>query len=194
MASMTSTSISPVAAATLVLMLSLVSAAEAKEPVEKAKSTTKAINPYGRPKDFIQRKGRMYGIWYEDGVWKLQTTSGRRVKIEFLGIVKIDKDKIVPDYAALDKGTRPRNRDLVLLSKDRREMKFKFITVGWTDGIDFKVGKKAKTVTFDLRTAGSDDPRYILIGAKGVHPAKGKFTLPAHPPKPPADSKESVTE
>jgi len=167
MASMNSTFVSHMVA-TLALMLSFVGTTQAKEPVEEAKSPSKAIDPYGRPKDFIQGKSRMFGIWYEDGVWKLQTTSGRGVKIEYRGIVKIDKDKIVPDYAALDKGVRPRDRDLVLLSKDRREMKFKFITVGWTDGIDFKVGKKTKTVTFDLRTAGSDDPRYILIGANSL--------------------------
>lgn len=143
----------------------------------------KVIDPYGRPKDFIQGKHRMYGIWYEDGVWKLRTTSGRGVRIEYLGIVDIDKDKIAPDYTALDKTKRRRDTDLVYLSKTRRQMKFKFVTIGWTDGIDFKVGPKAKTVTFNLRVAGDDDPKFILIGAKGVNPAKAKFTLPAHPPK-----------
>lgn len=148
------------------------------------------IDPYGRPKRFIQGKHRMYGIWYEDGAWRLRTTSGRRVKVGFHGTVQIDKDKIIPDYTALDRVKKRKDSDLVILSKNRQQMKFRFVTVGWTDGIDFKVGKKAKTVTFDLRTAGDDDPRFILIGGKGVNPAKGKFTFPAHPPKPPITSKE----
>jgi hypothetical protein len=170
-----------VVALTLVLAQAEVMPADKNpDPVVKA---PKVIDPHGRPKDFVQGKHRMYGIWYEDGVWKLRTTSGRGVKIDYLGIVDIDKDKIIPDYTALEDTKRRRDTDLVYLSKNRRQMKFKFVTIGWTDGIDFKVGPKTKTVTFNLRVAGDDDPKFILIGAKGVNPAKAKFTLPAHPPK-----------
>lgn len=109
-----------------------------------AENDSKTIDPYGRPKGFVQGKQRMYGIWYEDGAWRLRTTSGRRVKIGFHGIVEIDKDKIVPDYTALDRTKKRSDSDLVILSKNRQQMKFRFVTIGWTDGIDFKVGKRLK--------------------------------------------------
>ena len=141
----------------------------------------KSIDPYGRPLEFIQGKKRMYGLWYEDGVWKLRTTSGKGVRVGFHGTVEVDGDKVTPDYTALEGVRRSKDSDRVVLSRNQRQMKFRFITIGWTDGIDFKVGPKAKTVKFDFRIAGDDDPRGILIGAKGVHPEKSIFTLPAHP-------------
>ena len=146
------------------------------------------VDPFGRPKLFIQGKRKMYGIWYEDGIWRLRTTSGRGVRVEFLGTVEVDSGRVTPDFTALDRSKKRRDADLVRVSKNRRKMDFRFITVGLTDGIDFKVDKRTKMVGFKLRTDDDDDPKFILIGAKGEHPAKNVFYLPAHPKK--AESKE----
>ena len=139
------------------------------------------IDPHGRPKRFVPGKHRMYGIWYEDGIWKLRTTSAKDVRIEFLGSVELDSDKITADYTALDRARKPKDSDFVRMKKSRRRMEFRFVTIGKVDGIDFKVGKRAKTITFNLRAADDDDPRIFFIGEKSVNPEKGIFVLPAHP-------------
>lgn len=147
-----------------------------------AENSARSIAPVGRPKYFSQGKHRMYGVWFEDGVWKLRTTSGKGVKVDFTGSVEIDTDKITPDYSQLE-GSKKKlaDSDLVRLNKSKNKMDFRFVTFGATDGIDFKVGPKAKSITFKLRTADDDDPKFIVIGGKGVHPDKGTFTLPANP-------------
>ncbi len=139
------------------------------------------LDPLGRPKEFVQGKHRMYGVWYEEGLWRLRTTSGKGVKIEFTGTVEIDAGSITPDYSALEKTGNRVDDDAVRLSKGGKKLDFRFITLGATDGVDFKVGKNAKSVKFTLRTAGDDDPRFIFIGGKSAHPTGGTFTIPAHP-------------
>ena len=146
-----------------------------------AEDSETKIDPTGRPEKFISGKHRMYGVWYEDGIWCIRSTSGRRVKIEFIGLVEVDGDKITPDYSALEADGPKKDRDLVQMARNRKSMGFRFITIGAVDGIDFKVGPKAKTVTFSLKIADDDDPKFIYIGAKGVNPTKAKFALPAHP-------------
>lgn len=160
-------------------------AEDKSETPDVREGVSKDVDPFGRPKQFIQGKRKMYGIWYEDGIWKLRTTSGRGVKIEFVGSVEVDRDRIYADYSALDlgKGKRRKDGDVVRIANRYRKMTYRFITIGLTDGIDFKIGPRAKKVTFNLRVAGDDDPRFILIGAKGAHPEKGVFTLPANPTK-----------
>lgn len=139
------------------------------------------IDPRGRPARFKVGSHRMYGIWYENGTWKLRTTSARGVRIEYLGTVEIDKDKITSDYTALDREKNRRDSDLVKMERNRRKMSFRFVTIGAVDGIDFKVGEKAQTVTFHLRIADDDNPELIFIGEKSAHPKSAKFILPAHP-------------
>lgn len=160
----------------------------------QADDVPKDADLFGRPKQFISGKHRMFGIWYEEGIWKLRTTSGRGRRIEFLGVVEIDKDRITPDYTALDVEKRRADQDRVVMAKNRRKMGFKFVTIGFVDGIDFKVGKRAKTVSFQLRIADDDDPQFILIGAKGAHPKTAKFTLPAHPIKPKEPEKKPAAK
>ncbi len=150
------------------------------------------INPIGRPKEFLQAKSRMFGVWYEDEMWHLRATSGKGVKLEFTGTVEVDGGSITPNYSALEKARKKANSDAVQLSKGGRVMEFRFVTSGTADGIDFKVGKNAKTVKFTLRTADDDDPRFIFIGGKSAHPQGGTFSFPAHPTPEPAAMPEKT--
>lgn len=145
------------------------------------------INPIGRPKEFLQAKSRMFGVWYDDQLWHLRATSGKGVKLEFTGTVEVDAGSITPNFSALEKAKKKANSDAVQLSRGGRVMEFRFVTAGTADGIDFKVGKNAKTVKFTLRTADDDDPRFIFIGGKSAHPTSGSFSFPAHP-EPPAEA------
>jgi hypothetical protein len=141
-------------------------------------------NPIGRPPGFKQGKKDIYGVWYEDGQWHLRMTSrdgkGRTV---FTGMVKVDGDRMMGDFSALEKAKKAKNADWVVFHPDRRGFDFRFANRGATDGVAFKVGPKARTVTFKLELGDDDDPRRILIGGNNAHPDRAEFTLPAHPGK-----------
>jgi hypothetical protein len=144
----------------------------------------KEPKPAGRPKQFTQGKGTMYAVWYEDGIWKLRTTAPEgKGKKAFTGTITVEGDRLIGDFSALEKAKNAGKADWALIGNGGRSLSFQFATFGATDGIDFKVGPKAKSITFHLKCGGDDDPKIIFIGAKGQHPAKALFTLPATPDK-----------
>lgn len=137
---------------------------------------------FGRPEDFKQGKHPMCAVWYEEGEWFLRVTSSG--KQDFVGEVNVVGDKILGEFEGLEEKKKEKKRsDALVPHKNRKGFKFRFATNGHTDGVRFKVGKKAKTITFKLLIGGDDDPKKILIGATGAHPPKATFTLPAHPEK-----------
>lgn len=146
-----------------------------------------AINPIGRPEQFKQGRRTVYAIWFDDGVWNLQVTSpdsgkkaGRKI---FSGRVEVDGDFLIGEFQGLDKAKKAKDTDWIVPHPDRKGFDFQFATFGKTDGVNFKVGPKSRTITFNLLVGGDDDPDKILIGAKGARPDKAKFTLPANPAK-----------
>lgn len=149
-------------------------------------------NPIGRPKQFAQGKQNMYGIWYDDGLWHLKVTSKDHPdkKVEkrtiFTGSIRVNGDIVVGEIVGLDKAKKPADADFVTLDADRKGFTFKLAVFGGVDGINFKLGPKAETVTFNLLISQDDDPKKIWIGKEGQHPEKAKFTLPAAPVGAPA--------
>ena len=143
----------------------------------------KAIDPHGRPEGFDQGKRRMYGVWLEEDVWHLRVTSknaakGAKRRI-FNGKVEVTGDRLTGEFQGLEKAEKAKNADYIQVDRDGMGFEFQFTTFGKSDGVTFKVGKKAETITFHLLSDGDDEPDIILIGAKGAHPASAKFTLPA---------------
>jgi len=142
----------------------------------------KAIDPHGRPENFDQGKRRMYGVWLDEGVWHLRMTSknvkGAKRRI-FNGKVEVAGDRLTGEFQGLEKAEKAKDADYIKVDRDGMGFEFQFATFGKSDGVTFKVGKKAETVTFHLLSDGDDDPDIVLIGAKGAHPESAKFTLPA---------------
>jgi hypothetical protein len=139
-------------------------------------------DPVGRPAAFRQGRGAMFGVWYQEGYWHLSMTSkerkGRKV---FTGAVSVAGDRLAGQVEGLEMAKNLKKADWIFPRPGGRGFDFRFVTAGATDGVRFNVGKKATTVTFELHVGGDSDPTQILIGAKGTHPDKATFTLPAHP-------------
>ncbi len=181
-----------IATSMLAAFLASSAAAQSKaRPPAPFDGISKPVDLHGRPKTFVPGKRTMYGIWYEDGIWRLRTVAKKRSKTEFIGTVEIDRGKVTPDYSALDKEKKKKSQDRVIVSKSGQKMDFKFRTFGQIDGIDFKVSTTTRTVTFKLKARDDDNPEVIYIGTKGTHPDKAIFTLPAHPKKPVTTDKKS---
>lgn len=134
-------------------------------------------NAESRPEQFKQGMKACFAVWREEGVWHLRATS--KAEKKFTGSVRCDADRIVGRFDGLESAKKPKNADWVSPHADGKGFDFQFVTAGAVDGLEFKVGPKAESVTFDLLVGGDDDPQKILVGAKGLHPDKAKFTLPA---------------
>lgn len=138
----------------------------------------------GRPEAFQQGKRAVFGLWYEDGEWFLRVTSKKdNDRMDFTGVVLVEGDRIIGEFTGLEKAKKKKDEDRLVPHKSGKGFDFKFSAHGKTDGVSFKVGKKATAIKFKLFVGGDDDPKKILIGAMGVHPPKSEFTLPAHPEK-----------
>lgn len=152
-----------------------------KGPKPKPELTN--ANPDGRP-NFELGKTELYAIWCENGVWTLRTTSKKDAgRVVFSGNVRVTGDKLFGDFRALEKAKNAKDADWVVNHPDGKGFDFRFATFGGTDGVTFKVGPKAESLTFKLLVNGDDDPKKVLIGKKGVHPKKAEFTLGVEPSK-----------
>jgi hypothetical protein len=143
-------------------------------------------DPIGRPDGFKDGKRKMAAIWFEDGKWNLRMTSrdnpGKKdERVIFKGSVRVEGDRLIREFQALDTAKKAKDADWYLPHKDGKGFDFQFATFGKTDGVNFKVGKEATSITFRLRIDGNDDPKQILIGKKNQNPEKADFTLPAQP-------------
>lgn len=149
-----------------------------------------AIDPIGRPKQFEKAKHTTFAVWEDEGTWHLRTSvkapeKGKMQKVVFTGRVKVNGDKLTAgDLQGLEKKAKGKDADWIESHADGKGFDFQFTTFSTnTDGVTFKVGSKAESVSFKLLTASDDDPKRILIGKKGVHPEKAEFTLPVMPAK-----------
>lgn len=140
-------------------------------------------NPVGRPKKFTQGKRAMYGVWNDDGIWRLRMTGKKDVKVIFTGVIRAQGDRLIGEWQGLEKADKAKNADWIFPHTDGKGFDFRFVVFGKTDGVNFKVGPKAESVMFKLLVDGDDDPKKILIGTEGKYPDKGDFTLPALPKK-----------
>ena len=143
------------------------------------------LDPVGRPKQFEKGKQNAFAVWEEDGVWNLRTSAkagekGKMKRVEFTGRVKVNGDKLIAgDLQGLEKKAKGKDADWLEVHPDGKGFDFQFATFSTnTDGVTFKVGPKAESVTFKLLTAGDNDPKRILVGKKGEHPDKAEFTIP----------------
>jgi hypothetical protein len=84
----------------------------------------------------------------------------------------------------LEKKGKGKTADYFTPHANGKGFDFEFKTYNAIDQVDFKVGDKAKSVTFKFFYNGEKAPtQRIAIGEKAQHPEKHEFTLPAHPQK-----------
>ncbi|MBN9122556.1 MAG: hypothetical protein J0I06_25985 [Planctomycetes bacterium] len=147
-----------------------------------------ALDPVGRPKPFEKGKHTTFALWEDEGVWHLRTSvkapgKGKMQKIVFTGRVAVKGDKLIAgEFQGLEKKAKAKDADWIEMHADGKGFDFQFSTFSNnTDGVNFKTGSKAESVSFKLLTSGDDDPKRIMIGAKGVHPQKAEFTFPVKP-------------
>lgn len=145
-------------------------------------------NPVGFPKQTDVPGGvGAVRIWFEDGTWHLRTSTenstGKKDKLmTFTGSVRCDA-KLTVEGNKLEKGNG-KTSDRFTAHADGKGFDFTFKTYGATDQANFKVADGGKTLTFKLLIDGEKaPPSRVVIGAKGEHPDKDEFTLPAQPKK-----------
>lgn len=150
------------------------------------------LDPVGRPKQFEKGKDTTFAVWEDEGIWYLRTSvktekgkKAKMAKVVFAGRVTAKGDKLTAgEVQGLEKKVKGKDADWIEVHRDGKGFDFQFTTFSSnTDGLNFKVGPKAESVTFKLLTADDDDPKRILVGAKGVHPEKAEFTFPLKPSK-----------
>jgi hypothetical protein len=153
-----------------------------------ALAETEAIDPRGKPKQFEPGKGAMFAVWFDRGEWHLAVTSlppkqNKGQPTVMSGSVWVEGDKVTGDWKVLEKNKDIRKADFITPHVNGQGFDFKFGVSGRVDAIVFKAGDKAETIKFKLAVEGRQQPSFILIGAKGAHPSKAEFTLPARPKK-----------
>jgi hypothetical protein len=153
-----------------------------------ALADNETMDPRGKPKGFEPGKGAMFAVWFDMGEWHLAVTSmpGSQNKGQptiMTGSVWVEGDKVIGDWKALEKSKNPRNADFVTPHKDGNGFDFKFAVGGKVDAVKFKGGPNATGIKFKLAVEGRQQPGFVYIGAKGEHPTKAEFTLPAKPGK-----------
>ncbi len=145
-----------------------------------------APNPIGFPKKGDGGGDGVFRVWYADGEWHLRTstenTAGKKDKLlVFSGTVRCN-DKMTVEGKFLEK--KGKTGDSFTPHADGKGFDFQFKTYNAIDEVVFKVGEKAKSVTFKFTFNGEKAPtQRIVIGEKSEHPEKHEFTLPANPTK-----------
>jgi hypothetical protein len=143
-------------------------------------------NPVGFPKKGDGGGDGVFRVWFADGAWHLRTstenTAGKKDKLLVFGGTVRCNDKMTIEAKFLEK--KGKLGDAVVPHADGKGFDFQFKTYNAIDQVDFKVGDKAKSVTFKLVYNGEKAPtQRIAIGEKAEHPDKHEFTLPANPTK-----------
>lgn len=142
-------------------------------------------DPTGRPEKFKAGAKAACAIYYEDGGWHMRMTSGgggKKKKAIISGSARVKGDSIRGDFQGLDKAEKAKDADWISIHKDKLGFDFQFGLHGKVDAVNFKVGPKAETVTFQVMVNGDDDPKAVLIGKGGKHPEKGgKLVFAAAP-------------
>jgi hypothetical protein len=170
----------------LVLLLATGAPPEAEAQKKKKKGAAPAsgpINPIGRPTAFAAGQPGRLAVWFDDDVWHIRATSKKGVQVIFQGRVEVDEGTILYQGQALDKAKAGEDADWVLPLPKKRGFVFQIVTKGAVDGFSFKASPEVTHVRFKFLTNGDDDAKRIFIGAKGRHPEKETFTLPARPMK-----------
>jgi hypothetical protein len=156
----------------------------------QALADNETMDPRGKPKQFEAGKGAMFAVWFERGEWHLAVTSlppkqNKGQPTIMTGSVWVEGDKVIGDWKALEKNKDIRKADFITPHPNEKGFDFKFGVAGKVDAIVFKGGDKAETIKFKLAVEGRQQPGFVYIGAKGEHPSKAEFTLPARPGKQP---------
>jgi hypothetical protein len=142
-------------------------------------------DPAGRPEKFKAGMKAACAIYYEDGAWHMRMTAGgakKKKKAVISGSARVKGDWIRGDFQGLDKAEKAKDADWIVIHKDKLGFDFQFGLHGKVDAVNFKVGPKAETVTFQVMVDGDDNPKAVLIGKAGAHPEKGgKLVFPAAP-------------
>jgi hypothetical protein len=168
-------------------------------PARAADRETVAV---GRPAAFEEGKRTMVAVWYERDEWHIRATSKGGTEV-ITGKVTIQGGKLSGgNLEGFEQGPPPpkpgrngrvspaqqrkfeqadKKTDKIAIYPDKTGFEVRLVNYGKTDGLNFKVTDKAKSVTFNFRIGGDDNPKQVVLGADGVHPDKFPFVLPAHP-------------
>ena len=135
----------------------------------------------GKPEDYKAGDTYRYAVWHDDDGWHMRTTTAKK-EHHFKGAITVKGGKIIE--VKLVKGDR---KDRFVLGPEKHNLIFDFTTDEGEDGLDFRCGKEADSIEWNLEIGGEDkgpvkkQPGRIFIGKKGEHPDEVPFTTTAHP-------------
>jgi hypothetical protein len=147
------------------------------------------LNPVGKPKQFETGKAALIAIYFEEGFWYLACTADAKggnkqfnVRNSYTGKVLLKGGTIqgqLDDLKTFDNGPKVllKDRDFARLIPNNTGFEFQMVTFGGVDKIRFQVSPKTEELQFDIKIDGDDNPKHILIGQAGQHPAKSQFNL-----------------
>jgi hypothetical protein len=175
----------------VIVLLGLSIVAQPTAAQKKTNSTPRweqeTVSPIGKWPDFKVGKGKCIHVWYESNAWHFRCTSGI-VARSVDGIIKLDKGQLeviggdgrLEERNAKGKLKNANQADYIQLTPQGLAFRFN-VTARSLDGLDFVAPKQATSIHFDFEMDGDKQADYIFIGAKGEHPRKPAFSLPAHP-------------
>ena len=140
------------------------------------------INPKGKPSAYRVGSGK-YAIWYDSQGWHFRATAAKDGQAFTGHIDAVDGQfKAMRPVSTTAKGPRRSPGQMLKIKSKGFQVKFTLLK-GSESGFDLQLDNAATGIKFTLQVDGKDEPKLILIGAKGAHPAAAEFTLPAKPGK-----------
>ena len=157
-------------------------------------------DPNGQLKGYKAGEQARYVIWYDGTNWNVHMTSPKNDvhafnatieavdgKFTTAQIVKVDNAPVAKKVGKmLIPPPMYTQTELIPIKSGKTGNGFKFVRTtgqGGEVGIQFAANADTTLIKFSLQIDGKDHHDAIFIGAKGAHPAKTSFTLPANPPK-----------
>jgi len=126
--------------------------------------------PFGRPTLMQPTSPMAYWIWVDpSGQWHVRTTTARAPHV-FEGVVTVEGAGVLTAV----KPTKVEWNDTIRLLNPK-QIKFKFQTMGGTDGFDFRAN--SPFVRFDIFIDGRKVPQSVFIGQNNQRPAGQPFDL-----------------
>jgi hypothetical protein len=170
-------------------------------------SSAFGVDPIGRPSDLKKDGGNGYFIWYEDGVWHVQTRRSE-TGASFQGTIQAISGKISAVWPVVAGKAKAEKEDKGWLNGAEDKLSFSLHTgaknqgAEGRDGFNFQVSDATQQINFKIsrtnekglspgpivRVGANNEPpseQYAVAASQKKVPAIVEFTLPAHPEKKP---------
>jgi hypothetical protein len=109
-------------------------------------------------------------VWHDGYGWHLGVTHDGAEPVVFEGKITVDGRLIGVEH-------RTEGRDEARITHGHRQIGFRFVNWGWTDGVDF-VTRCTDTIVISASINGSPvTPDRVFVGREGMHPGRTPLVI-----------------